>query len=76
MAATGRNLLLELRIKATAADRNLLSNIHTLDANRGTKLGPLLLLIHSAGDSCGCCLGASVPMQLEVNRMKNSHQDV
>lgn len=34
MAATDRNLLLELRIKDTEADRNLLSNTHTVDANR------------------------------------------
>lgn len=37
MAATSRNLLLELRIKATEPDRNLLSNIHTVDANRKTQ---------------------------------------
>lgn len=34
MAATGRNLLLESGIKATDADRNLLSNTHKVDANR------------------------------------------
>lgn len=37
MAATGRNLLLEPRIKATEPDRNLLSNIHTVEANRKTQ---------------------------------------
>lgn len=39
MAATDRNLLLQLRIKATEPDRNLLSNTHTVDANRKTQKG-------------------------------------
>lgn len=68
MAATGRKLLLELRIKATVPDRNLLSNIHTLDANRGTQsVDHCWCSFTLAGDSCDCCLGASVLMQLEVN---------
>lgn len=37
MAATDRNLLLELRIKATEPDRNLLSNIHTVGGNKKTQ---------------------------------------
>lgn len=37
MAATGRNLLLEPGIKATDADRNLLSNTHKVDANSRTQ---------------------------------------
>lgn len=68
MAATGRNLLLELRIKATAPDRNLLSNIHMVDANRGTQsVEHCWCSFTLAGDSCDCCLSASVLMQLEVN---------
>lgn len=61
MAATGRNLLLELRIKATAPDRNLLSNIHTVDANRGTQsVDHCCCSFTLAGDSCDCCLGVPV----------------
>lgn len=47
MAATGRNLLLESGIKATDADRNLLSNTHKVDANR-KKRGLLSARSHAA----------------------------
>lgn len=47
MAATGRNLLLESGIKATDADRNLLSNTHKVDANR-KKRGLLSVRSHAA----------------------------
>lgn len=42
MAATGRNLLLESRIKDTEADRNLLSNTQMVDANTETQKCELL----------------------------------
>lgn len=54
MAAADRNLLLEPRIKATEPDRNLLSNIHKVDANRKTGDVWTFVRVHSVRQKNSC----------------------
>lgn len=66
MAATDRNLLLKLRIKATEPDRNSLSNTHTVDANR-KKCEPLLALSFTLTHCC-CCMPLILQMQILIKK--------
>lgn len=63
MAATDRNLLLEWRIKASEPDRNLLSNIQTVDANRKS-----VNLFDLVQKTVGMCNSLSTTM-------KNTHKE-